>query len=320
MSARRVLRGGAFASMGPNELLFLLSARKSGSWYQFRSCVDEIMAEEDAVAARFPLHQRIRFNLARLGHVEFEVSEDSGDWRAAPPVIAVVKTPAGFSGILCGARSLDLLDRFHAASAALPVEKIPLPDCPDVLRVSSDDFSTIERVGNACGALIQPEAAASLLSVLDPIGYTRLGRPQEIPFGKDLVVDRFAVERQRCRWDKIEFSTPISGDGLYRCTRWQQHEHYLRRGGQYLPVAGQVGKFIVLNAMGRNVLRYNRQDWRLRVAAMCRPPLLIDRALHLCSGTQPAEAAGRQGTILTYENIPPGVASLAAELLGQKLA
>jgi hypothetical protein len=320
MSARRALRGGAYASMGPNELLLLLSARKSGSWYQFRSCVDEVVAEEFPDAAGLPLHQRIRLNLSRMGHVEFDGSGDSDDWRAAPPVLAVVKTPAGFRGVLCGARSLDSLERFRAASAALPVERILLPDCPDALRVFSDDFSTIERVANTSGALIQPEAAASLLSVLDPIGHTRLGPAQEIPFGKDLVIDRFTVERQRCRWEKIEFGTPISADGLYQCTRWQQHEHYLRRGGQYLPVAGQVGKYIILNAMGRNVLRYNRQDWRLRVAAMCRPPLLIDRALHLCSGTLPAEAAGRQGTILTYENIPPGVASLAAELLGQKLA
>ena len=87
-----------------------------------------------------------------------------------------------------------------------------------------------------------------------------------------------------------------------------------------MPIAGQIGKFIILNTMGRNVLRYNGQHWQLKVAAMCRPPPLIDRALHLCSGTPPAEAAGRRGTVLTYENIPPGVASLAAELLGQKLA
>jgi hypothetical protein len=320
MSARRALRGGVFASMGPNELLLLLSARKSGSWYQFRSCVDEIIGGEDSGAVSFPLHQRIRFNLSRLAHVEFEGSENSDDWRAAPPVLAIAKTPAGVSGILCGARSTDLLDRFQAASAALPVEKIALPDCPDALRVFSANVAGLERVAYASGVQIQLEAAASLLSVLDPIGHTRVGPPQEMPFGKDLSVDRFVVEKHRCRWERIESGRPISADGLYRCTRWQQHEHYLRRGGEFMPVAGQIGKFIILNTIGRNVLRYNHQGWHLKVAAMCRPPPLIDRALHLCSGTLTAEAAGRQGKILTYENIPPGIASLAAELLGQKLA
>jgi hypothetical protein len=320
MCARRALPGGAFASMGPNELLLFLSARKSGSWYQFRSCVDEIMAEEDPDAAGLPLHQRIRLNLSRLAHVEFDGSENSDDWRAAPPVLAVAKTPAGFSGILCGARSLDLLDRFQAASAALPVEKIALPDCPDALRVFSAGIANLERVARASGASIQLEAAASLLSVLDPIRHTRFGPAQEMPFGKDVIVDRFAVEGHRCWWQRVESGTPARADGLYRCTRWQQHEHYLRRGGKFMPVAGQTGKFIILNTIGRNVLRYNEQRLKLKIAAMCRPPPLIDRALHLCSGTPPSEAKGRQGTILTYENIPPGVASLAAELLGQKLA
>ena len=278
------------------------------------------MAEEDPVAAGLPLHHRIRFNLSRLAHVEFDGSEDSDDWRAAPPVLAVAKTPAGFSGVLCGARSSDLLDRFQAASAAFPVEKIPLPDCPDALRVSSANIAGLERVAYASGASIQPEAAASLLSVLDPIGHTCFGHPQEMPFGKDLTVERFAVEKHRCRWETVDSGALASADGLYRCTRWQQREHYLRRGGTFLPVAGQIGKFIILNTFGRNVFRYNPQSWHLKIAAMCRPPPLIDRALHLCSGTLPSEAARKQGTILTYENIPPGVASLAAELLGQRLA
>ncbi len=320
MSARRARPGGAFASMGPNELLLLLSARKSGSWYQFRSCVDEIMADEEGDAFGLPLHQRIRLNLSRLGHVEFADSEESEDWRAAPPVLALTKTPRGFRGILCGARSLNLLERFQAASAALPVEQIALPDCPDALRVSSDDISTLEHIANDCGALIRPEAAAALLSVLDPIAHARFGPAQEVPFGKDLVVERFVVEKNRCRWEMIESGSGAGADGLYRCTRWQQHEHYLRRGGKFFPVAGPTGKFIILNRVRRNVLRYNEQRWHLKLPAMCRPPLLIDRALHLCSGTLPTEAKGRQGIILTYENIPPGVANLAAHLLGQRLA
>ncbi len=120
--------------------------------------------------------------------------------------------------------------------------------------------------------------------------------------------------------EKLESGGPIGADGLYRCTRWQQHGHYLRRREDFLPVAAPVGKFIILSKMGRNVLRYNQQRWQLKIPAVCRPPLLIDRALHLCSGTLPAEAKGRQGIILAYENIPPGVANLAAHLLGQKLA
>jgi hypothetical protein len=306
--------------MGPNELLLLLSARKAGSWYQFRSCVDEIIGEEDAGVPGLPQHQRIRVNLSRMAHVEFTDSEDRDQWRAAPPVLAVTKTPSGFSGILCGARSLDLLDKFRTASAGLTVETISLTACPDAIRVFSSSIAALEHVARAVGIKAQHEAAASLLSVLDPIGRLHLGPSQDLPFGKDMSVEYFAAERHRYGWQKIESGSHLSVDGLYRFTRWQQPQHYLRSGGKSMLVAGQLGKFIILNGLRRNVFRYDRQNWTLRLPAMCRPPALIDRALHLCSGTLPSEAASRHGLLLTYHNIAPGIASLAAELLGQKLA
>jgi hypothetical protein len=305
--------------MGPNELLLLLSARKSGSWYQFRSCVDEVMGEENSGSAGFPLHQRIRWNLSRLAHIEFADDEENEGWRAVPPVLAIAKAPIGFLGVLCGARSLDLLGKFGSVFGALDVETVPLAASPDALRVTSPAIAALEVAAQSVGIPIQREAAASLLSVLDPIHRRPSGPPQEFPFGKDLIVERFAVVRQRYRWEKIESGKPVD-DGLYKCTRWQQPEHFLRGGGRFTRVAGPVGKFIILNSMKRNVLRYDGRSWNLKLPAMCRPPPLIDRALHLCSGMLPAEAPGKHGLVLTYSNIAPGVASLAAELLGQKLA
>jgi hypothetical protein len=318
--ARLAVLGGVFANMGPNELLLLLSARKAGSWYQFRSCVDEVLGEEDSGVSGLPLHQRIRVNLSRMAHVEFTDSEDTDQWRAAPPVLAVTKTPSGFGGILCGARSLHLLDSFRTASAALSVETISLTACPDAMRVFSSSIAGLECVARAVGIQLQHEAAASLLSILDPIGHLHLGPSQDLPFGKDMTVEYFAAERHRYRWLKIESGGRLRADGLYRCTRWQQPQHYLRSGGKFMLVAGQLGKFIILNGLKRNVFRFDRQNWTLKVPAMCRPPALIDRALHLCSGILPSEASSKYGLLLTYHNIAPGIASLAADLLGQKLA
>jgi hypothetical protein len=304
--------------MGANELLLLLSARKSGSWYQFRRCVDEVLGEADSGSTGFPLHQRIRWNLSHLAHIEFADDEESDGWRAAPPVLAIAKAPAGYLGILCGARSLDLLKKFSAAFGALHVKAVPFAASPDAVCVAAPTVTQLEGAAQATGIRVQHEAAASLLSVLDPIGRKPTGASQEPPFGKDLIVERFALERQWYGWEKIE--SGASDDGLYRYTRWQQREHYLRGGGEFFSVPGPVGKFIILNRMKRNVLRYDERSWNLKVPAMCRPPALVDRALHLCSGTLPQEAMGKQGLVLTYSNIAPGVASLVAQLLGQKLA
>jgi hypothetical protein len=282
--------------------------------------VDQVMDDEDSGGADLPLHQKLRLNLSRLAHVEFADSEESHNWRAAPPVLAVARTPAGFRGILCGARSLDLLHNFRTASANLRAENMTLATCPDVMCVSSATIADLDRVAQVAGIHIQHEAAASLLSVLDPIDRMRLGPSQDMPFGKDVSVERFAAERHRYRWEQVESGGRPNLDGLYRYTRWQQPEHYLRSGGKFVPVAGQIGKFVILNAMKRNVLRYDRRNWSLRIPAICRPPALIDRALHLCSGMLPEEAvAAKRGLVLIYQNVPPGVANLAAELLGQKL-
>ena len=67
--------------MSANALLLWMSARREGSWQQFRSAVEELHIETDTFASaeddeaadnfRFPLYQALRLNLQRLGHAEF---------------------------------------------------------------------------------------------------------------------------------------------------------------------------------------------------------------------------------------------------------
>lgn len=48
--------------MGPDELLFWLSARQEGSWAQFRSAVEEILGEanlDDGDDGGIPLYQKL---------------------------------------------------------------------------------------------------------------------------------------------------------------------------------------------------------------------------------------------------------------------
>jgi hypothetical protein len=63
--------------MTPNELLLWLSARKQGSWPQFRGAVERLDLMESDEAGQdtaLPLHQRVRLNLERLGHAEFDAA------------------------------------------------------------------------------------------------------------------------------------------------------------------------------------------------------------------------------------------------------
>jgi hypothetical protein len=103
----------------PNELLLWLSARKAGSWSQFRGAVANLdlansTAEPEEDAA-LPIHQRVRFNLERLGHVEFGAEEGGEGWRVVPPTLALLQYDGRARGVLCGARTLPLMERIERA-------------------------------------------------------------------------------------------------------------------------------------------------------------------------------------------------------------
>src|SRR5437868_5036674 len=108
-----------------NELLLWLSARKEGSWNQFRGAVEslhlpddapadddaeaEIDSEEEQDQSGLPIYQELRLNLQRLAHAEFFARECKDGWRVTPPTLACCGDEAlGWVGILCGARSRGL--------------------------------------------------------------------------------------------------------------------------------------------------------------------------------------------------------------------
>src|SRR5579871_6568323 len=112
-------------AMTPNELLLWLSARKEGSWRQFRSAIERLDLAGDASneTASFPLHLRVYLNLERLAHVEFSSAENEKDWRIVPPVLALCRHQNHATGILCGARTPKLLQKLETAANGLAWER-----------------------------------------------------------------------------------------------------------------------------------------------------------------------------------------------------
>jgi len=122
-----------------NELLLWLSARGEGSWRGFRAAVEELHLAEDLQrdggeefeGGDFPLHQQLRLNMERLGHVEFFARGCEEGWRVTPPALAGSRDSTGWMGVLCGGRSDRLLDGFSRGAGHLRVEVIPQAGAPD---------------------------------------------------------------------------------------------------------------------------------------------------------------------------------------------
>ncbi len=312
--------------MSGNALLFWMSARRQGSWQQFRTAVEELHlgesndlgGEDDDTPDQFalPLYQTLRFNLQRLGHAEFFAGASGADWRVTPPSLAVTQHARGWLGILVGARSPALLQRLHGAVGPANLETLAFPAYPDQILVTANDQGA---VAERAGLLLQSDAPAALLMSLPPIDDACVRYPAQLPFGADWRIDRFSSEDLGWRFATLDDAASASG-GLFRFSlRHQRHVLFCARGAAFR-IPGQVGKYLVLRRRRRQVLRYDAQKRLLAVPASCRPPFLVERALISCSGSPPTYEAGGPATgLLHYTEIPQAIASLASALLRQEL-
>lgn len=194
--------------MTPNELLLWLSARKEGSWPQFRGAVATLdlanSADEAEEGVSLPLHQRVRFNLERLGHLEFGAAECEDGWRVVPPTLALSQDNGRTTGILCGARTLALLERIERAASGLSLERAPYADCPDVLHMHAPDAHILMSLAQREGIFCQVDTPTALLSHLPSVGSIKGWVRTPLPIaGKEWDVKQFVIKGKVMRWRTI---------------------------------------------------------------------------------------------------------------------
>jgi hypothetical protein len=179
-----------------NELLFWLSARRQGSWQQFRQAVEERhSSDSEADSANndeFPLHQQLRLNLERLAHVEFFAKNCEHGWRIAPPTLASHSVSSGVRGVLCGARSPALRERVIRSAEKLKCEILDSLDVPDVIRIAGDDVSGLAELAAQTRVSLQHYAPLAILSHLPPCDPPpRMRSSSEFPQGSDWTIHEF---------------------------------------------------------------------------------------------------------------------------------
>ncbi len=307
--------------MGANELLLWLSANRAGTWSRFRSAVDELASTQDGGVVGsegLPVYHRLRFQLQQLGHVEFSAAGCEQGWRVAPPIVALACQDDRCIGILAGARSPTLLRRLVESVSQVQIERHAEIEQPEVIRLIGESEGLLEALAARAGLRVQAQAPVFMLACLpriDDLGAWR-GRQGPLPFGKHTTVSRFEIGGRGARWvDSSVDEAERTRDGLFRFTRFQRRQHYLRLGGRSIRVQGQIGNYILAARHHRQVLRYDRPSRQLTVRDLYRPPLLVDRALALCSGFLPAHDSTAR--TLSYRDVPERVARMAAGILCQ---
>jgi hypothetical protein len=309
--------------MTPNELLLWLSARTQGSWVQFRTAVENlglVDPDEAEQGVTFPLYQRVRYNLERLGHVEFDAAECENGWRVVPPALAISRRNDGVVGVLCGARSPKQLTGLRAKTNDVSVRFEPYPHCPDIVRATASTLSDLESLADQTGLTCQDDAPATLLSQIPSIGILQPWSRESLPAtGKEWEVKQLVQIGKSAGWRTITLreANTAGAEGLFCFIRFQSPQYYLRNGDETMRLPGAVGKYWLLSRWRRRVLKYDRARMTLTLPAIFRPPLLTERALILCSGYPPTHNVSYNRSTLTYQNIPEEIAGMAAEVLRQ---
>lgn len=308
--------------MRADELLLWLSARREGSWRQFRAAVEELHSDSGEADIDededFPLHQQLRVNFEVLAHVEFFAHGCEQGWRVAPPTFAVHPFSSGVRAVLCGARSPALRERLLCAAAQPICGTLHIPGAPEVIRINCSGKEALAQVAEQIGVHIQDDAPLAILSHLLPCDPPLRGTEQaEFPVGRDWNIQEFnatdmcwhQTERrhvQKCRTGAFRF-----------LHRYQSPTYFLRWAGSTYKLPRAVALYALLRRSCHKLLRYDARTQTLRMPAICRPPRLLERALVLCSGV-PA-CYEEETASLAYGDIPREIARFAAELLRQAL-
>lgn len=312
--------------MKANELLLWLSARREGSWQQFRAAVEKLHSVEndfdlngDSQTAdnEFPLHQQLRLNFECAAHAEFFDRDSRYMWRIAPPVLAAHPTMGGFRAVLCGARSPALVERVLRVGKECGCETVIRRGVPDVIRFAASNIGAISDITAQARVYFQPDSSLAILSHIRPFNPpTRRSEQSVFPTGEGWRIREFDVVALRWRASDRRRAQAVQA-GVLEFSLYDDWRYFLRWSGGTFKLPRAVALYALLRRH-RGLLCYDAQTRALNIPGTCRPPRLLERALVLCSGFPPSfdPATSR----LTYTDVPADIARFAAELLRQPLA
>jgi hypothetical protein len=186
---------------------------------------------------------------------------------------------------------------------------------PTVYRLTAPSGNALLCAAAATGIALQFDAPRAILCAVSPVCGT-YEEISDLPLGRDWIVEQF--DTQSLRWKSSSREEGRAArDGLFRFRRPYQRRYFLRRRGRSYEMDGAAAKYALLRRRRMSVFRYIPDAKECVLPASCRPPMLVERALILCSGRLPRFEASE--ATLTYGNVSADIARLAARLLDQEV-
>jgi hypothetical protein len=316
-----------------DQLLYVLSARREMAWAAYKQIFDQLyVAKTGSIDdSRFQRGETLRA-LSNLAHCEFEFARDASRVYVLPP--AVLRLPqAGLPhAILAGARSPETIAEVKRVcaehSCVTEITEQPAGACFTPLRVMirSETIAALEKVARSLGIGFEPTPSAWSLA-------NASGSLKELSDSLEWrSEDELNWPRRQFDPKNLQFYTFVEASADLRLIRYTDpkrsvNRHLLRENGRAAEIDCDWGRYVVLSHLGINVLVYDERQFILGVPASMPLPVLLARALGLCSGKIARRLPSASVTWPTLEtrainlftSVPPPIADLVASRVGQTL-
>jgi hypothetical protein len=255
-------------------------------------------------------------NLAILGHLELL---NGVSWKIAPPVLAGLPVGAGreTSAVLCGARTSGVLASLTAAchSAGVQMMSVMAPGQPAVVSLIAGSNAELASVASAARIPLQHAAAFTLLACTPAIrDWPR--KPCPMVLGRVETVRRFS--RSRIGWVESTLTEAASAKaGFFRIKRDWDWVSLLKTGvTECAYIDDRAGRLAAVAKA--KALSWTANSQSLELPSQIFPPVLIARALTLCSGYLPRyDSTSRR---VSFTGITPEILRLALAVTGLRFA
>lgn len=259
---------------------------------------------------------RVIADLAILGHIE---QQHDDRWRVAPPVLAALGDGSEelATAVLCGARTSGLTEKLALACAAHggALTRIPQHKRPDCIRVSAATTSDLCAIAAAAALNWQRDAGFTLLASLPTISSWPRSSCQMVS-GRVKGVRRFSKSKLQWVASTLE-ETHMAHRGLFLVKRDYDSIVLLKEAADsQSEIDLAAGRLVV--AKGARELHIDLKSQSLRLPWTLTPPVLVSRALTLCSGLLPE--VWRERKELVFRGVTGRMARLAAAVLGLRVA
>lgn len=253
-----------------------------------------------------------------------------------PPTLVSIPSYGMPTAILVGARTNELIDKLKSAvkkrgdKTILYIQRNEGGSVPDLIKLIYLSDEVLKEISTECGigSAIESPAAWNLVNFSSAASeMERKLKFEQKPEPQNTECNIFSCEELKfVKNDRIRRSDQF-GLVEYISSRDKQRRYWLWKGDMAAEVDRNWGIYLILKLENKNVILYDYKTNKMGICTTTPLPILLARAVSLCSGLVPNQVLksvpeinpDKNYYIFVYTNVQLAIANKIAEKLGQNL-